>query len=85
MGYTSKLNTDDHRRAQIFARLTYVGVMLTFLTLCTVAVIVTMKQEKEKEGFKAIKVSQPISFFDKTYLKDEAQTPDVQNAQGTQE
>ena len=46
MGYTSKLSKEDHKRAQVFARLTYAGVMLMFLTLCAVAVFVTMQQEK---------------------------------------
>lgn len=76
MGYSSKLSKEDHKKAQIFARLTYAGIMLMFLSLCAVAVFVTMQQEKNKDGFRAIEVSQPISFIDKTYLKEDAPQQD---------
>ncbi|MBY0450646.1 MAG: hypothetical protein K2X01_08495 [Cyanobacteria bacterium] len=46
-----------------------VFVFLTFMSVCAVAVVTTMNIEANKPGFKAIEVSQPISFLDNTYLK----------------
>lgn len=61
---------EKHRRSQLYARLTYVMIMGIFLTICTVAVTTMMAMEKNKQGFKAIELSKPISFFDYTYVKD---------------
>jgi hypothetical protein len=72
MGTTSKLTAEQHRKSTLYARLTYLTIITTFLTICTVAVLTMMKMEQEKTGFKAIQVTQPISFFDKTYLKKDA-------------
>ncbi len=72
MGYTSKLSAEDHKKSKNFAIIAYVGVMMVFMTIIAVAVTVTMQQEASKTSFKAIKVSKPISFFDKTYMNDEA-------------
>jgi hypothetical protein len=65
---TSKLSKEEHRKSALFARLTYAAIIVTFVTLCTVAVVVTMNEERNKKGFRAIKVTQPISFIDRTYL-----------------
>lgn len=70
MGVTSKLSEEEHRKSAWFARLTYAGVILTFVTLCTIAVVASMYQEKHKQGFKAITVTQPISFIDRTYMNE---------------
>jgi hypothetical protein len=59
---------EKHRRAQLYARLTYVGIICVFLTVCAIAVLATMKHEREKEGFRAIHLKKPISFFDYTYV-----------------
>lgn len=71
---------EKHRRAQLYARLTYAAVIVTFLTVCSVAVVTTMNNERNKEGFKAIHVSKPISFVDYTYVdkKPTEQTPKTQ-------
>jgi hypothetical protein len=41
-----------------------------------VAVSMVMEMEKSKTSFKAIKVTQPISYFDKTYV-EETQKPET--------
>src|SRR4051794_35505278 len=75
MGSASRISLDEkRRRAKLYARLTYVGVILIFLTICTIAVIATMQHEREKEGFRAIHVSKPISFFDYTYVDSPAKS-----------
>lgn len=68
---------EKHRRAQLYARFTYAGVIVVFLSVCTIAVVCTMKNEQEKEGFKAIHVEKPISFFDYTYVdqKNKSKAP----------
>jgi len=70
---------EKHRRAQLYARLTYAAVIVTFLSVCTVAVVTTMNNERNKEGFKAIHVTKPISFIDYTYVDqkpgEQAQKP----------
>lgn len=63
---------EKHRRSQLYARLTYVMIMGIFLTICAVAVTTMMAMEREKEGFRAIELSKPISFFDYTYVKKPA-------------
>ena len=69
MGYSSKLSHETHRKSQWFAQCVYGAIIISFVTLCAIAVTVTMNQESHKKGFKAIRVTQPISFIDKTYLK----------------
>jgi hypothetical protein len=59
---------EKHRRAQWYARLTYLAVMVIFVSICAVAVVSTMQRERAKEGFRAIRVEKPISFFDYTYV-----------------
>lgn len=54
---------EKHRRSQLYARLTYVGIILVFVSLCTVAVLVTMSNESKRDGFQPIEDSKPISFF----------------------
>ena len=60
---------EKHRRSQLYARITYVGIILVFVTVCATAVFFSMQMESHKEGFRAIEVSKPISFFDYTYVK----------------
>lgn len=59
---------EKHRRAKLYARLTYLMIVVAFVSVCAVAVIVTMNTEREKESFRAIHLSKPISFFDYTYV-----------------
>ncbi len=66
---------EKHRRSQHYARLTYAAIMLTFVAVCAVAVITTMSNERNKTGFKAIRLSKPISFFDYTYV-DQQKAPE---------
>jgi uncharacterized membrane protein len=61
-----KARRDAERRA---ALVVYALVFVTFFTLCTVAVIAMMQRESERQGFRPIEVSKPISFFDRTYMK----------------
>ena len=63
---------EKHRRAQWSARLAYLLVMLVFVSICAIAVTSTMQHEREKEGFHAIRVKKPISFFDYTYVEKPA-------------
>jgi hypothetical protein len=64
-----KISTQEkHRRAVVNARWTYIIIFLSFFSVCAMAVIVTSAMEREKTGFKAIKVSKPISFIDSTYV-----------------
>ena len=60
---------EKHRRSQLYARLTYVTIILIFLSVCGTAVFFTMQSESHKEGFRAIEVEKPISFVDYTYVK----------------
>ena len=66
----TKLTPEQHKRSQRFAIFTYSAVIITFVSICAIAVISTMNAEKNKQGFRAIKVTQPISFIDTTYLDD---------------
>jgi hypothetical protein len=59
---------EKHRRAQLYARLTYGAIIVTFVGVCAIAVIATMNMEANKETFRAIHVTKPISGFDTTYL-----------------
>lgn len=59
---------EKHRKAQLYARLTYGAIIVTFVTICAVAVLTTMNTEQNKEGFQAIHLEKPISFFDYTYV-----------------
>ena len=68
---------EKHRRAQLYATLTYAGVIIVFVSVCAIAVFTTMNIEREKEGFRAIHLSKPISFFDYTYV-DKKETPKQQ-------
>jgi len=65
---------EKHRRAQLYARITYGGIILVFLSVCAIAVVATMYTESHKETFRAIHVTKPISGFDTTYL-DKKPTP----------
>lgn len=60
---------EKHRRAQLYARLTYGGIIVIFVSVCAIAVITTMNIEANREGYRPIEVSKPISFFDYTYVK----------------
>jgi hypothetical protein len=66
---------EKNRRAQLYARLTYVAIVVVFLSVCAVAVGSTMYTESHKETFKAIHVSKPISFFDNTYVDKKPSEP----------
>ena len=59
-----------HKKSVWIARATYAAIMLSFLTVVVVAVSMVMEMEKSKTTFKAIKVTQPISYFDKTYVDE---------------
>ena len=65
-----RLTEEERRRAQVFARFTYAGVMIAFLTICAVAVITTMNAEKNKKGFQGIRVSQPARRFHAQRTRD---------------
>lgn len=62
-------DAEKHRRAKLYARLTYAAIIIVFLSVCTVAVLTTMNIESQREGYRPIEVSKPISFFDYTYVK----------------
>lgn len=69
---TPQQNLSDReklRRSQLYARLTYACIILVFVSVCATAVFFSIQMESHKEGFKAIEVSKPISFFDYTYVK----------------
>jgi hypothetical protein len=68
---------EKHRRSQLYARFTYFGIIVVFVSVCAVAVLTTMSNERNKEGFRAIHLSKPISFFDYTYV-DKKETPKQQ-------
>jgi hypothetical protein len=59
---------EKHRRAQHYARLTYGAIIVTFVSVCAFAVIMSMQMEASKDTFKAIHVTKPISFIDTTYM-----------------
>ena len=63
---------EKHRRSQLYARLTYFLIILVFVSVCAIAVLTTMNIESNREGFRPIEVSKPISFFDYTYVKKDA-------------
>jgi len=59
---------EKHRRAQLYALLTYGTIIVTFVGVCAIAVIAMMNMEAHKETFHAITVTKPISGFDTTYM-----------------
>ena len=61
-------SAEKNRRAQLYARLTYVAIIVIFLSVCGIAVGTTMYTESHKETFHAIHLSKPISFIDYTYV-----------------
>jgi hypothetical protein len=67
-------NPEKHRKSQLYARLTYAAIILTFLSVCSTAVFFTMQMESKKTGFRAIHVKKPISFFDYTYVDKKQKT-----------
>ncbi len=50
------------------ARNVYLIIILSFVTVCTVAVVMTSKMEAERTGFRPIQTEAPMSFIDKTYV-----------------
>ncbi len=58
----------EHQAQFRAARNVYLIIVASFLTVCTVAVIITMKTAASQTGFQAIHTSTPIAFFDKTYM-----------------
>jgi nucleoside recognition membrane protein YjiH len=71
MSQSTQLSPSEHRRAVVFARFVYAFILLSFIGVCAFAVIFTMNEEKSRSGFKAIKVTAPISFMDRTYMDEE--------------
>jgi ABC-type Fe3+ transport system permease subunit len=51
------------------ARNVYIVIIMSFITVCTVAVVLSIQLEANKKGFQAIETTRPVSFFDKTYMK----------------
>lgn len=77
---TQALNTKErHQSAINNARMVYVAIFIAFVAVCAIAVTAIMASEKQKTGFQAIKVKQPISYFDRTYM-DESKAGDSQAA-----
>lgn len=66
---------EKHRRAQLYARMTYGAIIITFVSVCAIAVVSTMNAERNREGYRPIEVSKPISFFDYTYVKKDKPQP----------
>ena len=61
---------NNHSKQEYYTAWIVYGLVLgTFVTVATVAVVLTSQRESEKYGFQAIETTQPISFFDKTYMK----------------
>jgi hypothetical protein len=58
----------DRKAEFIAARNVYIVIIVSFLTVCTIAVIATTQMESQKTGFRAIQTQQPMSFIDKTYM-----------------
>ena len=58
------------KKSSNFARNVTIGVLLTYMTLAAIGAAVMMNMEQNKTGFQQIEVTQPIWFFDKTYMKD---------------
>ncbi len=57
------------------ARNVYLVIILSFVTVCTVAVILTTRMEAEKTGFRSIQTQTPMSFIDKTYMAPQKKAP----------
>ncbi len=71
---TSPVKTQEQlqqeRRAEfVAARNVYLAIIISFVTVCTIAVVVTSKMEAERTGFRPIQTEAPMSFIDKTYVK----------------
>jgi hypothetical protein len=68
---TQVLNEKErHKSAVNNARFAYIAVFVAFISVCVIAVTAIMAMEKKKTGFHAIKVTQPISYFDRTYMEE---------------
>lgn len=59
----------DRKAEFTTARNVYIVIIVSFVSVCAVAVIATSRMEAEKPGFKAIETQAPMSFIDKTYVK----------------
>ena len=59
----------EQRAHFVAARNVYIVIIVSFVTVCTVAIVCTSKMEAEKTGFRPIQTQAPMSFVDKTYLK----------------
>lgn len=60
---------EEQRRAEfIAARNVYIIIFISFVSVCTVAVLITSYLEAHKTGFQAIRTTAPTSFIDKTYM-----------------
>ncbi|MCA9799809.1 MAG: hypothetical protein KC474_09675 [Cyanobacteria bacterium HKST-UBA04] len=53
------------------ARNTYILIIVSFLSVITMAVTLTVLQESQHKGFRAIETTAPMSFFDRTYMVDD--------------
>jgi len=62
----------DRKAEFIAARNVYLTIIIMFLSICTVAVVVTTHMEAAKTGFRPIITKTPMSFIDRTYMYDKA-------------
>lgn len=76
--HTAPQRTQTQRKAEfVAARNTYLVIIGAFLTICTIAVIVTTHMEASKTGFRPIHTDTPMSFIDKTYMDTKDHAPAV--------
>jgi len=68
-GTKSQEELQAERKAEfIAARNVYIVIILSFVMVCTIAVIATTQMEAQKTGFRPIQTQRPMSFIDKTYM-----------------
>ncbi len=60
----------DRKAEFIAARNVYITIIVLFVSICTIAVIVTSQMEAAKTGFHPITTKAPMSFIDRTYMYD---------------
>ncbi|MEB3245303.1 MAG: hypothetical protein VKJ06_04880 [Vampirovibrionales bacterium] len=67
-------------KARVQALCVYGFVIIAFLSVIVIAVVASMAAERDKPGMRTITVEKPISFFDTTYMDENAPAKPAKSA-----
>jgi hypothetical protein len=68
-----------HLSAHTAARRVCLGIAVIYITICSFAVSISIGMENQKNGFHAIKVTQPIAYFDQSDMDNHLSLPNPDN------